>query len=196
MRDRLTLGLCCFLLLKSAGAAIFPDYPVHRVSDYKTTTSEGGLALAAETVDDLQTQKKYFSTELTPKGFLPVMIVMENRSAADSFVVQKSGIAYGASSLSTPDARSKTGERLGVASLAALSLGGALIAAKLISNASKVQQNIVTRELQSRTLSPGSTAHGFLYVPVPKKAEREPIRLRIPVTRVSTGESLTLELIF
>ena len=49
--------------------------------------------------------------------------------------------------------------------MATLSLGGALLAMKLISDASWVQENIVKKELQSKTLSPGTSAHGFVYVP-------------------------------
>jgi hypothetical protein len=52
------------------------------------------------------------------------------------------------------------------------------------------------KELQSKTLSAGTSAHGFVYVPVPKNTPREKIILRIPVTRTGTDESIVLELAF
>ena len=67
---------------------------------------------------------------------------------------------------------------------------------KLISNASWVQENILKKELQSKTLSVGTSTHGFLYVPVPTNTPRQKITLRVPVTRTSTDETFVLELVF
>jgi hypothetical protein len=80
--------------------------------------------------------------------------------------------------------------------MATLSVSGAFVAMKLISDASWVQENILKKELQSKTLSAGTSAHGFVYVPVPKNTPREKIILRIPVTRTGTDESIVLELAF
>src|SRR5207248_11518682 len=96
-------------------------------------------------------QKTYFKTEFAPKGFLPVLIVIENQTTDASFLLRKDGIALGASGasgsgLSTPEVRSKKGETVGVASLAAVSLAGAIVAIKMISNATQVQQNILKKE--------------------------------------------------
>jgi len=83
-----------------------------------------------------------------------------------------------------------------IGSLAALSMAGMLVAIKLASNASKVQENVLKKELQSRTLSAGTSTHGFLYVPVPKNAPREKIRLHVPITSASAGETMAMDLIF
>lgn len=176
----------------------FPDYPVRPAGDYSVKTEKAGLTIGIQPVEDLKEQKTYFHTELSPKGFVPVFVVIQNAVDGDSFLFDKSGITYGPadSSPSTPDARSKAGDKLAVVSMATLSLGGALLAMKLISDASWVQENILKKELQSKTLSAGTSAHGFVYVPVPKNTARERIVLRIPVTRAATEESIVLELAF
>jgi hypothetical protein len=187
-----------FLVQPVLVADKFPDDPVRPADDYSLKTEKSGLTIGIQPVEDLKEQKTYFHTELSPKGFVPVFVVIQNAVDGDSFLFDKSGITYGSadSSPSTPDARSKAGDKLAVVSMATLSLGGALIAMKLISDASWVQENILKKELQSKTLSPGTSAHGFLYVPVPKNTSREKILLRIPVTRTGTDESIVLELAF
>ena len=191
--------LVALALVQPAYAADkFPDYPVRPAGDYSVKTEKAGLKIGVQPVEDLKEQKLYFHTELSPKGFVPVFVVIQNAVDGDSFLFDKSGITYGSadSSPSTPDARSKAGDKLAVVSMATLSLGGALIAMKLISDASWVQENILKKELQSKTLSAGTSAHGFVYVPVPKNTPREKIILRIPVTRTGTDESIVLELAF
>lgn len=176
----------------------FPDYPVRPAGDYSVKTEKSGLTIGIQPVEDLKEQKTYFHTELSPKGFVPVFVVIQNAADGDSFLFDKRGITYGSadSSPSTPDAHSKAGDKLAVVSMATLSLGGALLAMKLISDASWVQENILKKELQSKTLSAGTSAHGFVYVPVPTNTAREGIVLRIPVTRTGTDESIVLELAF
>jgi hypothetical protein len=176
----------------------FPDYPVRPASDYFVKTEKVGLTIGVQPVEDLKEQKTYFHTELSPKGFVPVFVVIQNATDGDSFLFDKSGITYGPtdSSPSTPDARSKAGGKMATVSMATFSVGGALLAMKLISNASWVQENILKKELQSQTLSAGTSAHGFVYVPVPKNTPREKIILRIPVTRAGTDETIVLELAF
>jgi hypothetical protein len=180
------------------GAEKFPDYPVRAAGDYAVKTEKVGLTIGVQPVEDLKEQKRYFQTELSPKGFVPVFVVIQNAANGDSFLFDKSGITYGPadSMLSTPDARSKAGERVATVSLATFSLGGAFIAMKLISDASWVQENILKKELQSKTLSAGTSTHGFVYIPVPKNSPREKLILRIPVTRAGTNETFVLELAF
>lgn len=184
------------LALPVCAADKFPDYPVRPAGEYAVTTGQAGLIVGVQAVEDLQEQKTYFNTELTPKGFVPVFVVIQNESSGDSFLFDKTKLAYGNSGGAAPDARSQAGEAAAVMSLAAVSLAGAFIAMKLISNASLVQQNILKKEVQSKTLSPGTSVHGFLYVPAPKKGVREMIRLQVPVTRVGSDDHFVLNLIF
>jgi hypothetical protein len=176
----------------------FPDYPARPASDYAIKTEKAGVTIEVQPIEGLKEQKTYFHTELSPKGFVPVFVVIQNESNGDSFLFDKTSITYGPadSSVSTPEARSKAGERIAIVSFAALSVTGALIAIKLISNASWVQENILKKELQSKTLSAGTSTHGFLYVPVLTNTPRQKITLRVPVTRTGTDETFVLELVF
>ena len=116
-----------FLVQPVLVADKFPDYPVRPADDYSLKTEKSGLTIGIQPVEDLKEQKTYFHTELSPKGFVPVFVVIQNAVDGDSFLFDKSGITYGSadSSPSTPDARSKAGDKLAVVSMATLSLGGA-----------------------------------------------------------------------
>ena len=115
--------LASLVLTLPCMAGSFPDYPVHPVSDYPISTVKAGLMIAAIPLDAIKEQQTYFSTKLTPKGYLPVFIVMQNASTEDSFLVKKDAITYrllGAtgSVASTPKTRSKAGETIAVAEAA------------------------------------------------------------------------------
>jgi hypothetical protein len=192
------LALLIPLLPAPAHAAEkFKGYPERAASDCAASAEKAGFAIGAQPVEDLKEQQEYFHTKLAPKGFVPVFVVMRNESADDSFLFDKTRVTYGSvdSTVATPLVRSKTGEGVAIASLAAGSMVGAIVAMKLISNASQVQQNILKNEVQSKTLSPTATTHGFLYVPVPKGVARQKIRLRVPVTRAGTDETFVLDLV-
>jgi hypothetical protein len=168
----------------------FPAYPGRPAGDYAVTAERAGLTIGVQPVEDLKEQKTYFKATLTPKGFIPVFIVIENGSTGDSFLFEKSNVGYaGVSSDSTPKMRSKVGEGLAM-------LGPGLIAVKLIANATVVQQNMLKKEVQSKTLSPSTSVRGFLYIPVPKKGPRDKIHLQVPITRAGTSETFVLNLIF
>jgi hypothetical protein len=170
----------------------FPDYPVRPIDDYAVKAKKAGLIVAAETVESLDDQQTYFHTKLAPKGYVPVFIILQNKSGVGSFLFDKSRIAYD----SSPQAKSKTGEVVAIASLAAISLAGAIVAVKLIANATNIQQNILKKEVQSQTLSPGTSAHGFLYIPVAKEHSREKIHLRVPVTKAGSDDLIEFDLVF
>lgn len=169
----------------------FPEYAARPAAEYPVTAEKAGLAIGVQPLEDLKDQKTYFNTELTPKGFVPVFIVIQNGLTSDSFLFEKTNVGYGGVSESAgPNARSKTGERMAMVGL------GGLIAVKLITNASEVQENLLKKEVQSKTLSPGASVHGFLYIPVPKKGERDKIHLQVPITKAGTSETFVLNLIF
>ena len=176
----------------------FPDYPVREAGDYAVTAVKAEFSVGVQPVEDLKEQKTYFHTELTPKGFIPVFVVMQNGSSGDSFLFDKTKVAYGSvdSTASSPKVGSKTGEVVEIASLLVYSPIGIFAGLKLMADASRVQQNILKNEVQSKTLSPGGSVHGFLYVPVPKKGSRQKMHLQVPVTRTGTDETFVVDLFF
>jgi hypothetical protein len=178
----------------------FANYPVHPAASYTATVQNAGLTIGGQPVEDLKDQKTYFDTELTPKGFIPIFIVIENQSKEDSFLFNKSGVTYGPadSGVSTPEVPSKMRDQAALAGLASIApVGGFIVMAK-VNHASHIQANLLKKELQSRTLSPAASTHGFLYIPVPKNGVRQKIRIRIPVTRMGAqgDEPLVLDLVF
>ena len=195
---RIFCASCALFLMPAHAAEKFADYPMHAADSYAVKAGNAGLVIGAQPVEDLKEQKTYFDTELTPRGFIPVFIVIENRSREDSFLVDKSAITCGPeeAGLSNLEVRSKA-ERPAVVGLSLLAPATFIIFAK-INNASHVQQNIVKKELQSKTLSPATSAHGFLYIPAPKNGPRPKLHLRIPVTKLAgeKPESFILDLVF
>jgi hypothetical protein len=164
--------LCALLITALAWplfpAQIFPDYPVRPANSYMVKAEKGGVVVGVEPVEDLKEQKTYFNTELTSRGVLPVFVTIENGGTTDSFLFNQSNVGYaGVSNNSTPN--------LGL---------------------NKVEENIVKTKLKSATLSPGTSVHGFLYIPVPKKAARQQIHLQVPITKAGTSETFVLNLIF
>ena len=185
------LGAAIALAAVSAyGAHRFPGYDARPASEYAVKAERAGLTIGVEPMEDLKAQKTYFNAELTPKGFMPVFIVVQNGSATDSFLFEKGNVGYaGVASEATPKVGSKVGQ-----GMAAAGLGG-IIAIKLIANATEVQENLLKQEVQSTTLAPGASVHGFLYIPVPKKGPREKIHLQVPMTKAGTSETFVLNLI-
>lgn len=182
----------------------FPDYPVRPPGDYAVTAEQAGVTIGLQPVEDPKEQKTYFDTELTPKGVIPVFIVMQNGSTGESFLFDKTKVTYGPadSSLSTPKMGEKAAKGaviVGTASALAISPAGMVVAIALASKAvhgTQIQESILKKEMQSKTLSPGVSAHGFLYVQVPKKGPREKIHLKIPITKASTEEVVVFDLFF
>lgn len=180
-----------------AAANKFPDYPARAASDCAVKASVSGITAGVQPVEDLKEQKTYLGMDLTPKGFLPVYVTLQNDSAG-SFLFDKTKLTFGDSDSAgtSPQNRSQAGEAIGLMSAVMISPAGLFIAAKLISNASLVQQNILKKEMQSKTLSPGTAVSGFLYLPVPKNGPRAKMRLRVPVTRSGSDETVILDLVF
>ena len=160
-----------FLVAPIYAAHNFPDYPVKAAADYAVKVERFGLTIGDEPVEDLKDQKTYFDMELTPRGLLPVFVVMQNGSSRDSFIFQRANVEHAG----VPDQ--------------------SVLTARLHSG-SGAEANLFRKELQSGTLSPGTSAHGFLYVPVPKKGPREKIHLQIPITKASTNETHVFNLLF
>jgi hypothetical protein len=187
------------LLEPTYAATKFPDYPTRKASDCAVTGRSGELVVGVQPIEDLKDQKTYFNIESTPKGFIPVYIVLENGSSVDSFIFDKTAIklGQGGSSYSSPKSTMNAGKTAVVDSgTVFMPLAGSIFAIISFNNADAVRQNIMAKEVQSKTLSPAVSVQGFLYAPVPKKGPRGKIRLQIPVTRTGTGEVLVLDVEF
>ena len=203
VRDLVSSGLSTILVVLSlvrpayAGPK-FADYPQRKASECAIKADKLGFVVGIQPVEDLNDQKNYFNSDLTKKGFIPVYIVIENQSSADSFLFDKTGvkIGVGTSTGSGPNANSKSVQTLQVVSALAISPVGIIIGAKLAKDEALVQTNLLKKEVQSKTLSPASSTSGFLYLPVPKAGPRQPIHLTISITRSGDDEPFSLDFNF
>ena len=181
-----------------AGPTKLLDYPPRKVSDCAIKAEKSGLVVGIQPVEELSDQKSYFGSDLKQKGLIPVYVVIEDRSEGDSFLFDKSAVrvGVGAGAGTGNNVSSKSVETLQVVSALAISPVGMIIGAKLAKDEAQVQTNLVKKELQSKTLSPGGSASGFLYVSRPKVGTRDPIHLKIFVTRSGDDEPISLEFDF
>jgi hypothetical protein len=193
----------------------FANYPERKTNDCAVKAEKAGVVLGVLTVEDSKEQKTYFDALMIPRaGYMPVYVVLENRSSGDSFLFDKKSIEYGASSsagLGT-GALTKANNSILVKITEELcspydcpynlphpvlmDSSGMASALSAESYVLQIQQQLLKIELQSKTLSPGQSVHGFLYLPVPKKGPRDKIMLRVPMIRAGTGETFVLEVVF
>lgn len=184
-------NLCALLIAPLAllAAADYPDYPAGRCSAYPHSVRRNGLTICVHPVESAAEQRKYFGTRLDRKGFLPLLVVMENDTPGESFLFRSDSLALRApeapanasqaivvSGALVSGAASATGTVLGLGSmgtpipLTPLGLDG-------ISNATGIRRNLLRKQLQSQTLSPGERVSGFLYLPVSALRAGKDLRL-------------------
>jgi hypothetical protein len=198
MKNFSLIFLAMFSLNSVAVAQKFPAYPVQPASQYASCQTQNNIRVAIEPISDEDQQKKYFGTKFGAQGFLPVLVVVENGAAGGGLLLRKDAITYGIESEQTKSdagdvsTKSKAGNTVAIASVAALSVAGMFVALKLIAGASEVKQNILVKELRSQTIAAGNTGSGFLYVPVgkPGAAQRKTI-LNVPLALADSQETLT-----
>lgn len=183
-----TLAAAFLMVAQAAyGSHHFPDYPVRPAGEYANKVSKGGLIVAVETVEDLDQQKIYFNSNLGSKGILPLLIVVQNVSATDEYLFDKSAVGLGDPASPTGKGARKIGSLLG---------SGGLLDLTLIRDATDLRENLMKKEVRSKTLSPGSSLHGFVYVPVPTDGPRKKMHLQVPLTDAQSSETEVVNLFF
>ena len=157
------------------------------MGEYANKVAKANLIVAVEPVEDPEQQKTYFNSYLSSKGILPVFIVIQNTSATDAYLFDKSAVGLG-------DAAEITGK--GTRRTASLLGSGGLVDLALVTNATQVRENMMKKEVRSKTLSPGSSVYGFVYVPVPTDAPRKKVHLEVPLTNAQSSETEVVNLFF
>jgi len=194
-------GVCCFVLLAYAvplyGAQKFPDYPVHQPGDYSISAQQDQVSIGLEPLENVADQITYFHTTLSPKGFLPLFVVVHNGSKLDSLLMDKSNIAYGLDNRNEDGPKENTaGQKAAFVATSAIPFIGAFVSLGMAESASEVKQNLILRELRSGTLSPGDTTFGFLYIPIPTKGPRPKIHVRFPIEWAGSDKTSVVNLDF
>ena len=63
------------------------DIDVKKPSSYSHSVSLSGLSLAADTFSEEDRLKRYFGENLLERGILPILVVIQNVSAADAYIL-------------------------------------------------------------------------------------------------------------
>ena len=179
---RVVIGSVILSAALCMAATKFQEYPARRASECSVKGETDGLLIGAQPLGD-NDQETYFRTKLSAKGVFPVYVVLENRSAQESFHFDKARITYGSGAYTAPDVTDSPGRK---------ALAG-LVSPMFMSHDYERQQNMVRRELRSATISPGASVGGFLYVPM-GRGSGEKSHLRILVVKASSGEDLVVDL--
>jgi hypothetical protein len=187
-----SLSIVCTLaflfLVQPAGAAHHcPDYPVRPASEYVNKVVRPGVIVAVEPVEAPDEQKTYFDSRLSSKGILPVFVVIQNTSTTETYLFDSSAVGLGEAAELTGKGARKAASRLG---------SGGLVDLTLITELSDVRENMMRKQVRSKTLAPGSSVHGFIYAPVSTDAARKQIHLQVPLTSTQSGETEVVNLFF
>lgn len=151
-----------------------PDYEAQPLDHYSNSLVKDGLAISIRPLTDKQEVKKYFGADLLSANIIPVFVLAENRNSSSSFILSKDRISlktsqsgYGSSPGKEKIGSESTAEALGVAGVVLGSLLLGVIAAKFKSDAGAIRRNATIKELQTKTISPGKSIHGFTYFELP-----------------------------
>lgn len=191
----------CLVLLSSAlaslSAASFPEYPVKSARDYATFEEQSGLVVAAVPVENTKDQHTYFGIDLRAKGYIPVLLVLENRRSHESYLLNKESLMYSpadrsGSTLPNPANPSRADKAAAIAG--AVPTIYTFMATIAASRSKELRKHLLETELQSATLSPGVSVHGFIFVPAPKGySARQKIKLTVPFTLSGTNEAVIID---
>jgi len=181
----------------------YPDYPIKPISEYTHHQVDNGVAVAVHAIRQRDEVKTYFGADLVARGFLPVLIVVENQSEDASYMVSPKDFAYasgeGVDELrARPDhlGRGTAAGVVGGVSAVAISPVGLLVSGAMVVHSSKLSHNLKSKEFRTRSISPNRpSASGFIYVPVPKKDRDHRVLVRLTVKNMPEHEPQTYEFI-
>ena len=154
------------------------EYPKTPVTSYSKAMTKNDLCIAIRPMTEKKELEQYFGTDLSALKIVPIHIVAENRSPSSSFVLSKDNMSLQnnriQSSLKQGD-RTGTGDTSGgeAAVLIGSVIGSPLLiflGGKEISDAEVIKRNLVAKELQTRTVSPGKSVDGFVYFKLPEES--------------------------
>lgn len=192
----------CLLLSLSAAfgsAASFPDYPVKPAHEYPAAIEKAGYIIAAIPVEDRNDQRKYFGLDLRSRGFVPVFLVVENRTSDRSVLLKKDSLMYspaGKSGSALANAASSSRVDKTIMALGYVSVY-AYMAVVVTSKNKESRQHLLETELQSATVSPGQSVHGFVFVPAKRGySSRKKMQLAIPLALSGSDDVVTIDATF
>ncbi len=173
---------------------------------YTQHEQTNGVVVGIRPITDKREIEDIFKVNLLDKGLLPILVVVENQSASDSFIIAKDKVyvlneATGTTSSSQrKKVTSGGGEALEITG-GLLVAAGSLVAAPLLftgmqkaSNASVIEFNLADKEFYSWTLGPGEKAKGFVYFQFSKDSPPSGnYHVVVEVKNPATGETTAFD---
>ncbi len=173
-----------FLVLAAAcGTMKVTPLATNEASSYAQHEEKNGLVVGVQPMTGKKEIEDVFRVNLLRHGLLPILLVVQNQSPSDSFIVPKEQITVLSDATGTTNATQtadvasgakSAGEATGFAAGAMILASPVLAAplmiasAKLGSDATVAQYNLADKEFYTHTLGPGEKAQGFLYFQFPK----------------------------
>jgi hypothetical protein len=188
------------LQITGCGQMKIPAYKADAFNTYKNQMAKNDLHIAVLPLTDKGEQKKYFGTVLDDVNVLAIFIVVENRSAAKSFLLRDDHISLQKKTSKEIYSKPKKTNiaddsdledlRRGaaIASNVLLSGGAIMLSLALAQNSVEtkaIHDNLFEKTLHSQTISPGKTTEGFAYFKLPDdKIKLNDLLLRIEASEV------------
>lgn len=193
------LGALCMACATTQLASEFPLEPVEK---YPHHQEKDGLALAVQPLTDPALLDEYFGDNLLRKGILPVLVVAQNQNDSETYLVSEDkvsmhpgedpetgndqkpqGIVSSAEARKAAYEKDYQGVRLAI--LAPILLPAAFVDWGPTEHAKSVQHNIMSKALRRKSLSPGQSYSGCIYVKLPADGSFSDL-----ITIVLTAEKL------
>ena len=180
-RTSTAASLAVVALLEGACGRRLPTMPPPRaLEEYALSRTHDGIGVAVEPILDERSSKAVFALDLPRLGFLPVYVVVRN-VAGRPVLLQKTGIQL----LVPGETATPAGERPSLSSnsrttamrvlgwTAILALPVAAIPQLVLMDIEGRRSETTTRmtefELPDRTLAPGQSAFGYVYLPIKER---------------------------
>ena len=179
MKSFLIIG-CGVMLLIITGCATerISDYQPPSPSNSERIVQMSGLEVAVDPFVEKQRTEEYFDMNAVGNCIAILHVRVFNHTSDKTFLVEKkdftlhkSGSTGGAVDSGNSYERSKAGDSVALIGAVGGSFVGAMIGASMVSHASEVERNFVSKEMDDQTLSPGQSMEGFIYFSPVKKGE-------------------------
>jgi hypothetical protein len=174
------------ILLAALGATVgcahqFPDYPARTAGDCTIHVAADGAALGAEPIFDRATAEQYFEVDMAGRGILPVYVVVENHAPGRTLLASReqfSIVDVKVAGDKNDVANSTAGAIIAMTGAVAISAPLLFIGGAMASDADNVKTNFDRKAFQPQTVSPGSSASGFVFFKIPSGDRTKQWRLR------------------
>jgi hypothetical protein len=213
-----TILICCLSVTGCATLTMPPNVPVDNVSKYNLSVEKEGLAIAVDPFFEKDRLKRFFDTDLLDNGILPIMIVVENNSKNDGYILDKNSFSIAMKSQPTSDSEKTTDpsislnrKEIDALNYSAIGLiGTSLIigppillvpgliadfyAGKKYVDNRKINDNLLKKAFIDKTVYPNDSHSGFVYF---KLKDRDDIQnicelLVVPI-KISSDEKVIFE---